>query len=271
MEHRFASDCHNHSSCSPDGNDTPAEMCARAAELGLYAYTLTDHCECQNYEDRYRARVENAWAEMERAAEHAAGTRFLRGIELGQPNQDEKAAAEALAGREYDFVIGSVHNIRGFEDFFFLDYTGVQGDFIDELLRTYFEELSEVIAWGGFDSLGHLTYPLRYIEGEHGIPVDLSRHSASIDRVFTALVRAEKALEVNTSGLRQKIGRTMPDLPLLKRYRELGGRLVTLGSDAHSTADLGKGIDEGMELLKQAGFSEFAVYEKRGPVLLPLE
>ena len=60
-------------------------------------------------------------------------------------------------------------------------------------------------------------------------------------------------------------------LPLLRRYRELGGKLVTLGSDAHRTEDLGKGIDEGMELLKEAGFGEFALYVKRQPVLLPLE
>ena len=116
-----------------------------------------------------------------------------------------------------------------------------------------------------------MTYPLRYIVEDHGIPVELTRHREQIDGVFRALIRAEKALEVNTSGLRQKIGRTLPDLPLLARYHELGGRLVTLGSDAHRAEDLGKGVDEGMELLKQAGFREFAVYEKRKPTLLPLE
>lgn len=270
MKYKFASDCHNHSACSPDGHDAIAAMCARAAELGLYAYTLTDHCECQKYEERYRERVENAWAQMG-AARPPEGLRFYRGIELGQPNQDLPAAEQALSQGEYDFVIGSIHNIRGFEDFFFLDYTREGPEFIDRLLSAYWQELLEVIRWGGFDSLGHLTYPLRYIVEDHGIPVELTRHREQIDGVFRALIRAEKALEVNTSGLRQKIGRTLPDLPLLARYHELGGRLVTLGSDAHRAEDLGKGVDEGMELLKQAGFREFAVYEKRKPTLLPLE
>ena len=89
--------------------------------------------------------------------------------------------------------------------------------------------------------------------------------------MLSALIQAGKALEVNTSDLQQKIGRTLPDLPLLKRYRVLGWRLVTLGSDAHSTADLGKGIEEGMDVLREAGFTEFAVYEKRQPRMLPLE
>lgn len=268
MEYKFASDCHNHSSCSPDGHDSVAAMCARARELGLYAYTLTDHCECQKFEERYRARVEDAWAQMEAAP--AEGLRFYRGIELGQPNQDTASAAAALEGRPYDFVIGSIHNIRDYEDFFFLDYSGAPEGYIDSLLTAYWQELLEMIAWGNFDALGHLTYPLRYIQGDHGIPVDLEKHGEAIGQVLSALIQAGKALEVNTSGLRQKIGCTLPDLPLLKRYRELGGRLVTLGSDAHSTADLAKGIDEGMGVLREAGFTEFALYVNRQPRLLPL-
>ena len=269
MRYHFASDCHNHSNCSPDGSDSVGEMRQRAQELGLWAHTLTDHCECQNFPDRYRPRVEQAWKAMEQVPQ-GGGCRFYRGIELGQPNQDPASAQEALSGRNYDFVIGSIHNIRGYEDFFFLDYSKVEPEFIDQLLTTYWEEEQEVIAWGNFDSLGHLTYPLRYIEGDHGIPVDLSKHREAIDGIFRALIQKGKALEVNTSGLRQKIGRTLPDLPLLRRYRELGGELVTLGSDAHSTGDLGKGIDEGMELLEEAGFRYFAVYEQHAPILLPL-
>ncbi len=270
MNHRFACDCHNHSACSPDGRDAIEAMLQRAGELGLYAYTLTDHCECQKFEERYKARVENAWEKMGKA-QPPQGLRFYRGIELGQPNQDTRAADRALEGRGYDFVIGSVHNIRDFEDFFFLDYAGAPEGTIDSLLASYWQELMEMIAWGDFDTLGHLTYPLRYIQGEHGIEVDLHKHGEAIDGVLSALIKAGKALEVNTSGLRQKIGRTLPDLPLLMRYRELGGKLVTLGSDAHCTEDLGKGIDEGIEVLKEAGFKEFALYEQRRPRMLPLE
>ena len=161
MRYRFACDCHNHSSCSPDGNDTVLEMRRRAQELGLWAHTLTDHCECQKFPDRYRPRVERAWEKMALEIPQGGSTRFYRGIELGQPNQDLEAAEQALAGRDYDFVIGSIHNIRGYEDFFFLDYSKIERSFIDALLETYWQEELEVIRWGKFDSLGHLTYPLR--------------------------------------------------------------------------------------------------------------
>ncbi len=269
MKHTYASDCHNHSCCSPDGDHSVPAMLARAKELGLYAWTLTDHCECQKFETRYRERVRQAWEEM--AGVEAGGLRFCRGIELGQPMEDLDAAQEALSGRDYDFVIGSLHNLRDKPDFYYMDAANMDPEALHALLDAYWDEILDMIAWGGFDSLGHVTYPLRYIQGERGVPVDMSRHAEKLDQVLAALVQAEKALEVNTSGLRQKLGETMPNLPILKRYHALGGRLVTLGSDAHCTEDLGKGIDQGMDLLKEAGFREFTIYEKRQPVMLPLE
>lgn len=269
MLHPFASDCHTHSNCSPDGRHSPAAMLARAEELGLYAYTLTDHCESQEYWEKYRERSQKAFEAME--ALSPKGVKFCRGLELGQPMQELSGAEEAAARFPYDFVIGSLHNLKNQEDFYFMDCTRMPLAEIHGLLKEYWRELLEMIAWGGFDSLGHLTYPLRYIQGDQGIPLSLEPHREAMDQVFLALIQKEIALEVNTSGLRQKLGRAMPDLPLLTRYRELGGRLVTLGSDAHCTEDLAKGIDEGMELLKAAGFTEFAIYEKRRPVLLPLE
>ncbi|WP_322172630.1 histidinol-phosphatase HisJ family protein [Acutalibacter caecimuris] len=269
MEHKYASDCHNHSSCSPDGKHPVAAMLDRAKELGLYAYTLTDHCECNQYQDKYRQRAARAWQAMEEARP-PQGLRFYRGLELGQPLQDLPAAQEAVGRFAYDFVIGSLHNLPDKEDFYFLDCAAMAPGEVDALLGEYWDGLLEMIAWGGFDSLGHLTYPLRYIQGAQGVQVDMERHAEKIDRVLLALIAKGKALEVNTSGLRQALGETMPGPGLLKRYRALGGRLVTLGSDAHCTEDLGKGIDQGMALLQAAGFSAFAVYEKRQPVLLPL-
>ena len=97
MRYRFACDCHNHSSCSPDGNDTVLEMRRRAQELGLWAHTLTDHCECQKFPERYRPRVGACLGENGPGNPPGRSTRFYRGIELGQPNQDLEAAEQALA------------------------------------------------------------------------------------------------------------------------------------------------------------------------------
>ncbi len=267
MRFTYACDCHNHSHCSPDGHDTVAQKLARARELGLWALTLTDHCECQAFASEYRDRAARAWAEMS-AAQPPEGLCFLRGIEVGQPLEDPAAAAEVLE-RPYDFVIGSLHNLLGEEDFYFMRFTQEELPRAHALLARYWQELLALAETADFDSLGHLTYPIRYLEGLGGLKMDLTPHLPAIDAIFEALIRRDKALEVNTSGYRT-LGRPLPDGPLLRRYREKGGRLVTLGSDAHRTQDLGFGIDDGLELLLSCGFTHFALYRGRQPQLLPI-
>ncbi len=270
MEHRYAADCHSHSNCSPDGEHTQKAMVERARELGLYAYTLTDHCECNEYDEQYRERQARAWEEMERLCV-PEGLVFLRGMEVGQATQNPEGAREAVEKYPYDFVIGSLHNMRGEMDFYYMDCREKTQDEIAGLLYRYWDELLEMIELGGFDSLGHLTYPLRYIQGEQGVIVDLERHYDRIDQVFKSLIEHKKALEVNSSSLFNKLGETMPGPALLRRYYELGGRLLTFGSDSHCTEHLGRGIDRAMTGAREIGFKEFAIYRRHEPIMLPLE
>lgn len=270
MKHKYAADCHNHSNCSPDGEHSPQAMADRAAALGLRVYTLTDHCECNEYEEKYRDRAAAAWEEMEKLR-LPQGPEFLRGIELGQLTQNPGAAREVLATYAYDFAIGSLHSIRDRQDFYYMDCREKSREEIAGLLDEYWDEVLEMIDCGGFDSLGHLTYPLRYIQGEQGVQVDLERHSDKLDRIFRSLIDHEKALEVNSSGIFGKLGETMPGPGLLRRYYELGGRLLTFGSDAHCTENLAQGIDSAMDMAREAGFTQFTVYRQHRPVMLPLE
>lgn len=266
----YISDCHTHTHCSPDASDSVSMMCQAAKSADLYAITITDHCECNLYwQDGYDQTIRQSYLETRQAAIAYTGKlRVLAGIELGQPMQDLAAAEDALSMGELDFVLGSLHNIRGRPDFYELDY---RMESVEDLFNAYLDELMEMVEWGKFDSLAHLTYPLRYIVGEAGIPLDFVRFDRKMEAILRRLAEKGIALEVNTSGLRQKIGRALPDLPLVHRYRELGGELVTLGSDAHCVEDLGKGIEAGMDLLREAGFRRFAVYEQHKPILLPLE
>lgn len=277
MKHRFASDCHSHSDCSFDGNSPMEAMCQRAEELGLAYYTVSDHCECNKYEEAaghetgYRVVAEKAWAQMGECAQRFPNLHFLKGVELGQPMQDLAAAEDALSGREYDFVIGSIHNVAGARDFYYLGHTGAkpEGGW-DPMFSRYFQEILDMIHWGNFDSLAHITYPLRYLAAPGEAP-SFDSHREELEAVLAGLIRTDKALEMNTSRLLRPGAPKLPDLEIFTQYRQMGGKLVTLGSDAHCAEDLAQGIDEGMEILKQAGFTEFAVYQQRRPVLLPLE
>lgn len=276
MKHRFASDCHTHSTCSFDGRSPMEEMCRRAEELGLTYYTVSDHCECNDYEEAeghptgYRQVAEKAWAQMNACQERFPGLRLLKGIELGQPMQALDAARDVLSGREYDFVIGSLHNIRGEKDFYYLGNHDLPPERWGEMFRRYFSEILEMINWGDFDSLAHITYPLRYLSASGEAP-SFAPYWEELSEVLEALAKADKALEMNTSRILRPGAPKLPDLEVFTRFRELGGKLVTLGSDAHCVEDLAQGIDEGMDILRQAGFTEFAVYRRREPILLPLE
>ena len=269
MRYEFVCDSHCHSDHSRDGSDSLTALYQRAAALGLHTLTVTDHCEVNAYlSEGYRDSVIVSYQENRAlAGESFSGPEVLAGIEIGQPMQQLSYANQALDRCDYDFVLASVHNVRGEADFYELDYGLVD---VDHFLRRYFAELEEVVAWGRFDSLAHLTYPLRYIVGEHHIPVDLERYAVEIDAILSGLVQKKKALEVNTSGLRQQLGRTMPHLELVKRFRQLGGEFVTVGSDAHAAADLAKGVEEGYDLLREAGFQEVTVYRRHVPQKLPL-
>lgn len=271
MRYRYLSDSHTHSRCSFDGRDSVALLARQAVQTGLYALTVTDHCECNEYyEKNVRSDIAASVQETAHARISLSGQLRIRtGIELGQPTQDEKAAKEVLELARYDFVLGSLHNLRGEQDFYFLKYESEEQ--ADELFNRYLEEMYELVTQDLFDSLSHFDYPLRYMTGEAGVRLDEKNYADKIDAILELLAKNGKALEVNTSGLRQKIGRTLPGRSIVKRFRELGGKLVTVGSDAHRWGDIGAGIEDAFDLLTECGFTSFAVYENRIPELLPIK
>lgn len=269
MKYPFISDSHTHSENSFDGKDSVIMLCEKAAQLGLYSLTVTDHCECSEYyQNDVRKDIEGSVRDTLKArGMYADRLRVYMGIELGQPSQDTKAAEEALSLADFDFVLGSLHNLRGEQDFYFLTYTPEN---VKPLLDRYFEELLEMIQGGSFDSLAHLTYPFRYMSADPALSVNAGQYAEQIDTVLEALAQQKKALEVNTSGLRQKIGVTLPDETIVRRFRELGGRYITVGSDAHRWGDIGTGIEEALRMIQRCGFTHFTVYHKRNPELLPI-
>lgn len=270
MQFKNILDMHIHTDNSPDGNHSTTHMCEIATEKGLRAVTFTDHCEVDYYKrDSYDKSSFHAFFEVSKAKSAFTGKLLVcNGIELGQPMYDVKMAESIIEKLDYDEVIGSVHNLRGMLDFWFLDYT--QYD-TDKLLDEYFDEELLLAKWGKFDTLAHLTYPLRYMVGEHNISVDLSKYMDKIVEVLKLLVEKGKALEINTSGLRQKIGKTMPGAEIVKLFKELGGEFITIGSDAHFAKDIGAGVQEGLQIAVDAGFTHVALYQKRQPVLIKIE
>ncbi len=271
MENKIIMDVHNHSDLSPDGRNSPEEMIRRACELGISYYALTDHLEINKFYDEeypYEEPVKRASEIMpELIAKYDGKINMCYGVELGQPLQDMALTERMLSSYKYDFIIGSLHMCSGWDDFYFLDYGKVDADM---LMKLYFEELLEMACWGKFDVLGHLTYPLRYITGLFGIRIDMDKYLPIIKEIFSTLIKNGMGIEINSSGLRQQIGVPLPDEYYVTLYRELGGKILTIGSDAHCTEDLGKGIAQCTEMAKRSGFEYLAFYKNRVPEFIKI-
>lgn len=269
-------DMHTHSHRSFDGKSTVDDMCRAAIDRGLYALAVTDHCEAPFI--RFGADCEfgcfdelipQSFADATAARDKYAGRlKVLRGMELGEPLHDPAQTARALAYGDFDFILASIHNLKNMQDFYYMNYSGVD---IDALLARYFDELAATADFPHFDSLSHLTYPLRYIVAATGAFPDLSRHAERIDAIFKILIKNKKALEINVSGLFKELQTTLPDEALVRRFRELGGQYVTIGTDAHSADMVGRGIEQGIEVARRAGFTHYTLYERHQPVLLSIE
>ena len=275
-------DCHTHTRNSFDAdNDTVIERCERAIQLGLDAMAVTDHCEVNrffdkdhykiNYEQKYddygfNKAFENSMAETTAAKGLYSGKlNLICGLELGQPLADMEVIEQILSDKRLDFVIASMHEMPGHDDFAFLDYSKED---VPALLEQDFNEILKIAKWGKFDVLGHITYALRYIQGNQNIPVDMTPYQDIIREIFKTVIEKGKGIEINTSGLRQKFGDTFPSLEYIKLYRELGGEILTVGSDSHTTADLAKGVKEGIEIAAQAGFTAITYFKERKPYFI---
>ena len=265
MKYNYLIDTHNHTSDSMDADFSAAEMCEGAVKNGLDIIALTDHVELDVFKrDGFDLDAEASYKHINKVKDEFAGRiKVLTGVELGEASYAPEDADRLLSEKDYDFVLGSIHNLRNREDFYFIDYSKVS---TEAIILEYYNEIKNLIHWGGFDSLAHLTYPLRYIVGEHGFYVDESKFKGQVDEILTLLAEKDKALEINTSGLRQKLGRTMPDEDVIRRFRELGGRLITVGSDAHRPGDIGAGIIQSYEIAKRCGFGSIFYFENRKPV-----
>lgn len=140
-----------------------------------------------------------------------------------------------------------------------------------KIFRQYIAEHFKMIRRGSFDVIGHIGYPLRYMK-RAGISLPASEYLDEFRMLFRELIESGKGIEVNTAGLRkgQDFGSVLPLPEILRLYRQMGGEIVTIGSDAHDCPDIGAGIKDAQYLLEEMGFRYFTVFSKRKPEFIRL-
>jgi len=268
MAYKNLLDLHAHTDNSFDGHHSAVFLCETAAARNLRAVAFTDHVEMDFYRAHHFDRTaKQSYFEIVKARSAFRGKLVVCvGVELGQPTYNLPEAESLVQQYSYDVVIGSIHNLRGKKDFWYLTHADYVDGGADRLLREYFDEVLGLAQWGKFDVLAHLTYPLRYIVGEHGVSVNLDAYSEQIDAILEAAIKNRLALEINASGLRQKLARTIPEEDIVRRFRALGGERITVCSDAHYAEDLGAGLEQAMDLALRCGFTHVTLHQKREPM-----
>ncbi len=267
-------DCHLHTNHSGDGHETMENMIKKAIELGLDTICFTEHNDF-NYpvsdecpKGILDLNVDSYLYELISLREKYAGQiRVLYGVELGLTPEAFRENAVFIKNNEFDFVIGSTHIVHGKDPYYPPFYEGRSDK---EAYMEYFEAAYEnVKKYSNFDVFGHLDYTVRY--GKNKDKEYSYKEFADItDEILKVLKDKEMGLELNTSGLRHGLKDFNPCREILIRYRQLGGEIITVGSDAHYLKDMAIDYNIANEVLKDCGFKYYTVYEKRIPEFIRL-
>lgn len=267
-------DMHTHSEFSHDSICRMEDMCAAQLERGTRIFAVTDHfdsCSADSYD--VFTPIRRSYETVQRLNDGADGAyRILAGIEIGESFRCPQVYEKVRNLVPFDVVIGSVHLVehRGeVKAYSKTDFSAFSMGETEDYLGRYFEDMRKMIDFLDFDILAHLTCPLRYITGKYGIKADLSCFDGQIRQILERIIEKGIALEVNTSSL-DHFGELMPSGEILRTYYALGGRRITLGSDAHVAERASMGFEAAAECLGEIGFSRICYYQNRIPRAISL-
>lgn len=263
-------DCHVHTNISHDGISKIEEYIKIAKEKHVDEITFTEHWDdYAGVSSKLKTLDVSKYREEYLKYKNDTILKTNFGIEVGlQPDIVEKVE-NMINEYPFDFVIGSSH-ITCKKDMA-MDKSFFEGLTRREAYLKYFREVLENIKlYNEFDIYGHIDYVVRY-GGYSEKKIEYKEFNEILDEILISLIKKDKGIEINTSGIRYKLGSPHPNIDILKRYKELGGKIITIGSDAHKADDLAKDFDLAIDILENVGFKEIAVYHCRKPDFIKIK
>ncbi len=259
-------DYHVHSHFSSDSTASMEEMIEKAIDLGMNKICFTDHMDYdfpKEYGLPFVFDPEEYFMQLEvMANRYKNKIKVFKGIELGlQPYLAERYRT-LLAQYDFDFAIGSSHLVKGTDPYQAVYW---ENNSKEEGIKAYFQSIIDnVKAFSDFQVYGHLDYAVRYAPDKNQ-SYTYEKYSDIIDEMLKTIIDSGKGIEVNTSGYKYGLGYPHPQTDVLKRYKELGGELITIGSDGHEPEHLGYEFTRAGQLILSLGFKYYATFEKRKP------
>ena len=273
-------DMHMHTWFSTDSEACPRDMADEAVRKGLKTICFTDHFDKDDLEwgEEGIFDVDAYFVEMQKLQEEYAGKLNIRiGIELGFRTYLKDYYEELTKKYPFDFVIGSVHNVpykKDAEGNILYTDPAAEKLFTDrtdkEAYRLMMETTLENVRTSDcFQTLGHLDYVVRYGKSREK-EYSYTDYADIIDEILKLLIEKEKGLEVNSAGLKYGLPFAHPHPDVLKRYRELGGEIITIGADAHKPENIAYDFAKAEEILKSCGFKYYTEFFEQKPVFKQL-
>ena len=270
----ITSDSHMHTEFSTDSDAKIQSMIESAIAKGLHAVCITDHMDLEypfhedTGKDAFQMDLKTYFSELEKWKDrYARKIQIRRGIELGLQPQLADAYQEVTGQYPFDFVIGSVHVIHGMDPY----YGEIFENLTDrEVYRETFQATMENLdAISSFDVLGHLDYVVRYGK-EQSKQYSYREFADEIDEILKKLLSMGKGIELNTAGWKYGLEFCHPHPEILRRYRELGGEIITIGSDAHRPEHAAYEFGKAATVLEACGFKYYTEFQDREPIFKQL-
>lgn len=256
-----------HSSFSGDSQAPMEDMIKQAISLGFSHICFTEHLDLDfpvtelDPAGKFEVNVDSYLYELLRCRQkYENQIKIGFGIEMGlQPHLADRHQ-EYIANYPFDFVIGSSHLCHGKDPYYAPFYENRSED---EAYEEYFVSILENIrAFSGFDVYGHLDYVVRYGPNADKY-YSYAKYNDLFDSILKALIEKEKGIEINTGGLKKGLKDLHPCRDILKRYKELGGEIITIGSDAHDPSRIGAEFERAKESLAECGFEYYTIFKER--------
>ena len=255
-------DYHMHSTISGDGKSTALEMAQAAQAAGLKEICFTDHMDYIRRKDKIAMSIDidaynRAYDNLE-----IPGVKIRKGVEFGLTQWNKAEVADFLKLRHFDFVLGSLHYIEDTDPY---EASYWEGRSVKEGYRVYLEELLACMkVHEDFDVMGHLTYACKSPHNPTHEPIRFEEFHDITDEIMKVIIAKGKGMEVNSSGV-DAAGVFLPSADYLRRFKELGGEIITIGSDAHNTVRVGQYADHSLAIIKDI-FGYVCTFEDRKPI-----
>ncbi len=257
----YRQDYHVHTRFSLDSEASMATACQAAMAAGIQEIAFTDHLDFGPDDSPGYFRKLEYLAAIEGCRVRYGDQLTVRaGVEVGEPHIFAERAFGIIDGQDFDIVLGSAHYAMG------MQAAWMEGFFeqpLREAYRSYFKQVVGLAAEGDFDVLAHIDLVKRDARNFGRAYDGPEPYGDMIRTALRSIVERGKGIELNTSPLRHGQPAPCPSLEILRWYRELGGEILTIGSDAHSPAAVGADCDSAIDMAKSAGFEYLTCFRKR--------